>query len=523
MAGAVQARAQSGADVRYPPTKSELSAHVAPARGAELYPPLNVLRYGAIGDGETDDSPAFQAAINVAKVRGGTVHVPTPEVRYLLRAPLDCTGDGQRPCAGFSIRGELDNHCGYPSSEQAIVAQHTGHIFDLSGNPAVQISDLCIGTDERIHPQTCFFMARNALGSSQIHRFNNVRVAGKFTKSVYYNYGSEDDVLDGCVFFNRSGAAGAKVVTWTANNIMELKSSFITIAKGTRSCIDHQVIGGQYNNVSADTAADVFYMDQAHYVKIFGAWAACGTGSGGGRSIVCVDAHIAVSNGATIIGLETENQGDTQNKYGVLVTNGSGASSNWTLDACHLSNAVAAIHVDPSISIVAWHIRQIDAPAHGLDLAGSVEFCTIECNALPVAIGTSRCNLLSGRADAWRVGRRDNDYWIDGRPGRAWSADVSALKVSGGLFVNRTKSIINGTLVTVSVVLQARSALTCAAGTAIGGLPYGAVEPSANVQVFNQTKGVTLGLGGVESTSILLPAIDVLSDTIVISATYFAA
>jgi hypothetical protein len=55
-------------------TSAEATARVTPA---DLrYPPFNVLRYGAVGDGETDDLGAFTRAVAVASVTGGPVYVP---------------------------------------------------------------------------------------------------------------------------------------------------------------------------------------------------------------------------------------------------------------------------------------------------------------------------------------------------------------------------------------------------------------------------------------------------------------
>src|SRR5262245_54016509 len=43
------------------------------ARGSSF---INVKNYGAMGDGATDDTTAFQAAVNALPSAGGTVYVP---------------------------------------------------------------------------------------------------------------------------------------------------------------------------------------------------------------------------------------------------------------------------------------------------------------------------------------------------------------------------------------------------------------------------------------------------------------
>src|SRR6266849_7048395 len=47
---------------------------------------INVLQYGAVGDGVTDSTAAFQAAINALPASGGTVFVPPGT--YVISAGL---------------------------------------------------------------------------------------------------------------------------------------------------------------------------------------------------------------------------------------------------------------------------------------------------------------------------------------------------------------------------------------------------------------------------------------------------
>lgn len=56
-------------------TKAEKLAGVTPINAA--YPPLDVRRYGAVGDGTTDDTVAIQDAIDVAAIDGGDIYLPT--------------------------------------------------------------------------------------------------------------------------------------------------------------------------------------------------------------------------------------------------------------------------------------------------------------------------------------------------------------------------------------------------------------------------------------------------------------
>src|SRR5215472_10494219 len=51
-------------------------------------------QYGAVGDGSTDDTAAFQAAINAAVAVRGRVLVPPSATRYVIAGQLDFTAAG---------------------------------------------------------------------------------------------------------------------------------------------------------------------------------------------------------------------------------------------------------------------------------------------------------------------------------------------------------------------------------------------------------------------------------------------
>jgi hypothetical protein len=64
------------------PTPAESAVGVTPKNYA--YPPLNVLRYGAVGDGTTDDGAAIRSAWLVAKQQGGGTIVFPNAATYLV-------------------------------------------------------------------------------------------------------------------------------------------------------------------------------------------------------------------------------------------------------------------------------------------------------------------------------------------------------------------------------------------------------------------------------------------------------
>lgn len=508
-------------------TAAESAARVTPTD--TRFPPGDVRRYGARGDGVSDDTPAFQAAIDVARLanRGsvyapvgaaeGIVRVPAPEVFYLLAGALNCTFGGTANQHGITLRGEAGLSPGSP----AIIARHRGHVFDLTGCESAVFEDLNIGTDSGINPQTCFFLARNRSRSSAgFHRFRNVRVHGKFTTAILYNYGSESNVYSECVWYNESTAPATKVAVFSSHNIFGLHSGFEPVASGAQSCLDHQILGGQLCNTSGDAAADVLYLDAVGSLKIFGPWMSAGVNSHG-RALLYVDS----TNGASGLGLLFGVQGEVGNtqQYGLYFADQSPSiPSAWTIDGCFLPNAKQAIFAAANTTLDRFHISNLhEAMPHGL-LAAVVQNSTIAAGTLPLSIGTSRRNALIGDSSRWRIGAREHDYWIDsGAANKAWSPDTRGLKVSGRLVIAEASCVFHGPLVTLTATLTA-SSIECASGATITGLPAAARVRSALVSVCDADSGAALGSGLVAASTIVLPAISP-RKSIVVSASYFTA
>jgi hypothetical protein len=74
-------------------TPAETAARVTPLNPG--YPPLNVLRYGATGNGVTNDVAAFNSAVAVASVAGGGVYVPGGHT-YVCRTNINVTASNVR-------------------------------------------------------------------------------------------------------------------------------------------------------------------------------------------------------------------------------------------------------------------------------------------------------------------------------------------------------------------------------------------------------------------------------------------
>jgi hypothetical protein len=83
---------------------------------------VNVLDYGAKGDGTTDDTAAFQAAIDAAVAAGGgTIQIPTATFRLNGQLTVGYTGTPpkQKPIRFIGAGAYMDGHAGSPPNVTA--------------------------------------------------------------------------------------------------------------------------------------------------------------------------------------------------------------------------------------------------------------------------------------------------------------------------------------------------------------------------------------------------------------------
>jgi len=206
----------------------------------------NVLNFGAVGDGVTDDSAAIQAAINYTYTKpnnvggfqlGGVVFFP--KGRYLVKSTINLP-------IGITIKGEpsglaaTNNITGFSSGSQiqvstTLAANAEGFCpaFTLSNGGPITIQDIAINGTLGV-TQSCALYVGNGSASvpglSQGH-FSNLRLVGfnsvfagaKFFDCTFYDCGFESNVYGfrfttgafqavndlkfvGCIFFGGTSA-----------------------------------------------------------------------------------------------------------------------------------------------------------------------------------------------------------------------------------------------------------------------------------------------------------------------------
>jgi hypothetical protein len=510
----------------HPQSDAERTQGISPVN--YNYPEMNVMRYGATGDGSADDSRAFQSAFNVAKVRGGTVYIPPPSVYYLIRSPLDLTPTA-RHVAGFQVKMAANPHFSANSPNGAILLDHTGIGFDCTGNNALQFADLCLASRADTVPKVAILCARNSSGASVVHRFNNCRVFGYFSVAVYYNYGCEDDQLVGCYFHNYYTRAGSKTVVITASNIFALTSPHTAIYSGSISTSHHHFCGGNYGHAGGHSSADVFYLDVCTFLHLERLWVACERG----RAIVYCDSTHGPSSSCTIFGMQVEN--GAAPAQGIVMPNpGSGTANivDWVIDASYFSNVSSAIlAAGTAVSLSSFKLRGLSSLHHqAIVISGTAAYCTFDCDATPVVIGTAQQCILMGSVQNFTLTVNNKCCFVDARPSRNWVPDTSSMRLqpAGTIAVSAVNSNVMGNQVEVTFTMQASSAMYCEAGTLISGLPFAPKNGRGGiVSVTDGTSDIAIGLGHINTDGIHLPAIasagSPTSHAICVTARYFIA
>lgn len=459
--------------------------------------PMDVDRYvnNAIS-GVTDTVAGFNAATRVAKVVGGTVRWGAT-APYRVGGPINNT---ESVANGYAIT--FLNEAG-PDLARGIIADHTGHVFDCTGSLLTVFEKVSI-TSGTASPKTGIFQARNSTnGSVGITRFNNCVIIGSFSVANYYNYGAEDDQLDGCYMENTYSAGPSAVVLWTANNIKAQTSSFQTVSTSppAQSCIDHKVIGGEYFNNSSNAAADVFYLEQADHVKISLPWMACFAATGG-RSFVYVDMTNAPSNFCAFFGLQGEDPGSAARTLnGILFSNHAQTCVDWIINGMYVPVTTRIISAPALATCFGFHLSDINEPGStGLSFAGTLQGSTLDLGLVSLIIGTSANNVLIGDTSRWTITTRTHDNWIDiGSANKTWTPAAGTLAHGGVLTFSEANWLYGGSKADFELIMSDTVGITASVGQTITGLLTTAAGRSASISIFNTATGTFIGGGFVNS------------------------
>lgn len=510
----------------YVRTAAEIAAAVVPTNLS--YPVCYVDRYGTnTTPGTTSMAAAWQAAINVAKKCGQVIRYGAT-APYLIDAPLDLTAPVGSVNFGFTIRNEGHPSIAASNPAPSIILKHTGIAFDCTGTISQEFEGMSITTDATTYPTIGFLLARNTDARSQLVRFRNCQVLGNFSKTIVYNYGSEDDQYQPCSFYNRAPDANTSVMDFTSHNIRGITSTFTTIATGNQSTIDHKIFGGEYANQAGTTTSDVIRLDDVSSVKLFGPWMKCASGSADGRSLIYMDTTNGPSNTLTLIGVQGENA-TFLTKYGIYLGDAVRTPSYLVAISCSLPNRTKAIFANTNITCDDFHLKAVgnQGVGGGIQVLGTLQNSHIDelgLGGVAITIANSQNNIYNCNAAAVSVTNDlGGDYYACVGV-QNWVPVTSGLSLGGGvLTVSHAHYQKQGSEITLTVGLSSSVTLSCAAGTALGGLPISNLA-DGQVIVTNSTVPSLIGAGQISGTTIILPAISVGANVrVTVTARYFVA
>lgn len=518
-------------------TPAEIAAGVVPVNFQ--YAPMYVDRYGTnTTRGTTSMLAAFTAAVKVAQQAGGTVRYGAT-APYLLDSPVDCTFATAANQYGVLIQGPA---FGLDHPVFGLIAKHTGvAIFDCTGNDAISFSDVAMTTDAVTYPQTGILWARNNAGQdSQMNKLFRCVIDGFFSVAPFYDYASEDSELTNCLFVNRATTAGTKTRVYTGQNVSNLVSPFVTIRPNTTavSCTDHNDFGCQDYNLGGTATSDCIYLEQTDSFKKYGGWGWSASAAANGRALVYVDMTTNASNYCSLNELTGEQSTFLQN-YCLLFSNNAFIPLGWAVNDCKLTNAIAGISAGALVTLDTFKLQGTSFPAGGGGIAipgtlrnsQSFDFGS----GVPVTIGTSTNNRLTGATENLTITTRNKDYWIDtGVLNKTIATVITSVGItsSAGALIARARLSLNGPCLTFNIVLASTSGNLAISGgstitlTSPGGQSF-ALSDSGVCRVADQTAGTGNDAGVTTSgTSVLITipvAVVATPHNIVVSGTVFIA
>ena len=206
-------------------------------KGGQVF---NIKAYGAKGDGATNDSPAFQAAYNAAKAKGGgTVFIPPSASCYLLSTAINMTTASGNASKKIIIEGSSLGFGGVATGATDLICANTGGIlFDVTGSNKITFKNVAVTSQSGVTTPSLIglYAARNAsnAGAQGISMvdcyFDMVTHSSGSTYSFgAYLYGSEEDN------FIRTQLTADYPLVVSATNDFSQNSAFITNSTGAQS------------------------------------------------------------------------------------------------------------------------------------------------------------------------------------------------------------------------------------------------------------------------------------------------
>uniref|UniRef100_A0A6M3KXH3 Putative pectate lyase n=1 Tax=viral metagenome TaxID=1070528 RepID=A0A6M3KXH3_9ZZZZ len=197
-------------------------------------PWVDVRTYGAKGDGETDDTKAIQAVIDVVKAmdNGGVVFFP-PGTFQVTSLNLSGTTGNRLVSPSIALIGSGIKATRLEGTLNGAI------LIDAMGRDFLSVEDMEIGTDGTAVYQTGIFLARRTGGLIEclLNRFKNLYIRGDFSVAAMVAIAAETNYWEQCVFENNDDTNGyCCFFTGPNNDVAGITSTNGTPLASTNTC-----------------------------------------------------------------------------------------------------------------------------------------------------------------------------------------------------------------------------------------------------------------------------------------------
>ena len=309
------------------PEKSPMSRSVE----AKLCDALNVLDYGAVGDGVTDDSYAIQSAIRDA-VRLGTyrIFIPAPKVEFLCKYPIFLMSKVEVFGTGFASKVVFEN----PTFSMGRGAFVIGSSYEINREKvfAAYDSGAWVGKpvkdESYVNPGQRVFIRDNAqyveCEDASIH---DLYIEAKYTGSTKEGgYGVNFVNAKDCTAYNLAGKGWTQFIGMGSDVTPETPSNYRCSAFNLHVFEPNQV-KTYYSIAFIANSTDCIVQDAWQYM-------ACAEGTPNGSGVAT-----NITEDCTIRNIHIKDLGRTESSEGVLINNSRGT----LVENIHVGNAKTAV------------------------------------------------------------------------------------------------------------------------------------------------------------------------------------
>jgi hypothetical protein len=255
---------------------------------------VNVMDYGAMGDGVTDDAPAFTLAMSAFQTKlaaqqaanqgagispyGGAATFKIPPGQYMIKETLNWTGVQTRgvmiDATGATLIGETN---GYP-----IIDLYASASYDLHGLTL-------LGATTRT-PSIGIQAGRSTTVSCGSYSWSQVFITGSYSFTGAYVQGCETSMYTNFRSYNRGTSTGTYALYFDAFSTKGITSQFVTAqSPGTGASMDEVVlINAILSTVATDSASYPLHISHSENLRFINAYAA-------GNSVCNIEVDVGAS------------------------------------------------------------------------------------------------------------------------------------------------------------------------------------------------------------------------------------